>query len=266
MKTVSFDYHLKIQFSKPVSKHHFMVRCFPSSDERQRILQAEQHILPNEFLEESTDSFGNRCVYGNAEEEHDIFEVRLQGMAETGLSPFTSAGHDYQMGLFRTPSKYTYMGMELMELYQGIPLKGTMSNLEQARLMMDVVYHTLEYQSGVTNINTTAEEALECRRGVCQDYAHILLALCRHVGIPCRYVVGMLIGEGASHAWVEIYDNHRWFGLDPTNFTEVDDNHVKLSQGRDYQDCILNRGMFVGDASQEQTVAVRVEQIAAPNQ
>ncbi len=260
MKIVKFDYHLQIKFSQPVTDHRFTVRCFPVSDERQEILEVSQEIFPNEFLEKGTDSFGNHCVYGNAQKEHEMFDVTLTGMAKTGLCFCTSARPGYQVGAFKQESAYTRMGAALKDFYGELPLQPSMGNLEKGKAIMEAVHHVMQYRPGSTSIATTAEEALELGQGVCQDYAHIMLALCRRAEIPCRYVVGMLIGEGASHAWVEVYDRSRWFGLDPTNLVEVYDNHIKLSCGRDYEDCIINRGKFMGNAAQEQTVTVRVEE------
>ena len=95
---------------------------------------------------------------------------------------------------------------------------------------------------------------------MCQDYAHIMISMCRMAGIPCRYVVGMLIGEGLSHAWVEIEDNGMWYGIDPTNGIKVSENHIKISHGRDYGDCLINQGVFTGTAKQIQTVSVSVQE------
>lgn len=259
LKKVAFDYHLKITFDEPVTRHRFTIRCFPVSDERQEILEMNTSIYPNRFLEQTVDSFGNRCVYGMQEDSHQLFEVRVSGTALLGKEVYTKAPEDFKVGLFRAVSKYTHMGSELMQLYRSIPVAE--SNLERSRNIMKAVHDSLEYCPGSTNINTLAEEALKERKGVCQDYAHIMLALCRQARIPCRYVVGMLTGEGASHAWVEIYDNERWYGLDPTNLIEVTDSHVKISHGRDYEDCILNIGTFMGNTKQHQEVSVKVEEI-----
>ncbi|MCD7954522.1 MAG: transglutaminase family protein [Lachnospiraceae bacterium] len=132
--------------------------------------------------------------------------------------------------------------------------------LELAVTMMHTLYENFSYVKGVTNVHTTAEEAMALGKGVCQDYAHILLSLCRIHRIPCRYVVGMLIGEGLSHAWVEVCDGSRWYAIDPTNNLIVDDQHIKISSGRDYHDCIVSQGVFVGRTKQTQTVAVRVKE------
>ena len=79
-------------------------------------------------------------------------------------------------------------------------------------------------------------------------------------GIQARYAAGMLIGEGLSHAWVEVAQEGRWYGLDPTNGVRVLENHIKISHGRDYGDCLLNQGVFTGTANQQQTVSVTVEE------
>lgn len=123
------------------------------------------------------------------------------------------------------------------------------------------LYQDFHYEQGVTDISTTAEEALLLGKGVCQDYSHIMLSLCRMERIPSRYVVGMLMGEGLSHAWVEICSDGHWIALDPTNNLVVDTQHIKISSGRDYQDCIINQGVFTGFASQVQHIQVSVKEI-----
>lgn len=259
MKTLEFQYHLQIAFSEPVFSHRFTVRGFPVTDERQKIVTASHSILPNEFLSEYRDSFGNRCVYGNARNNHTLFDVNVTGIAKTGLSACTAASPGYKVGIFKQPTSYTKTGENLNRFYKELPFSDTMSNLEKGHVIMEAVYKTMKYKPASTGIQTTAEEAFSLGQGVCQDYAHIMLALCRRAQIPSRYAVGMLIGEGASHAWVEVYDQSRWFGLDPTNFLTVYEDHVKMACGRDYNDCILNKGVFTGAASQVQTVEVRVE-------
>lgn len=99
--------------------------------------------------------------------------------------------------------------------------------------------------------------------GVCpvkNIYSHILIAFCHLAQIPARYVVGMLEGEGASHAWVEIYDGGFWYALDPTNNLIVSDSHIKISHGRDYKDCLINQGVFTGNTEQRQEISVHVHE------
>ncbi|MGM9649705.1 MAG: transglutaminase family protein, partial [Butyricicoccaceae bacterium] len=97
---------------------------------------------------------------------------------------------------------------------------------------------------GATSVSTTAEDAAALGKGVCQDYAHMMIALCRMDHIPARYVAGYLVGEGETHAWLEIYDGARWVGMDPTHNRMVGDQYISIIFGRDYNDCILDKGFF----------------------
>lgn len=133
---------------------------------------------------------------------------------------------------------------------------------EDAVLMNAPTYlhQSFVYDSAATQIHETAENALALGRGVCQDYTHIMLSLLREEGIPARYVVGMMIGEGASHAWVEALCNGCWYGFDPTNNKLVNDEYIRVSCGRDSSDCSVIRGKFYGYVTQRQTETVTVEE------
>ena len=104
-------------------------------------------------------------------------------------------------------------------------------------------------------------EALLQGKGVCQDFAHTMLAMCRIFGIAARYVSGFMEGEGYTHAWIEYYHLGSWFGFDPTHNRPADPGYIKLSHGRDYNDCAIDKGVFKGLAQQEMEVYLRVEQI-----
>ncbi len=126
--------------------------------------------------------------------------------------------------------------------------------------LMHELYRGFSYVPGSTGVETTAEEALAGGKGVCQDYAQILIALCRMAGYPARYVVGLLPGEGATHAWTEVWQNGRWLGLDPTHDCRTDGRYIRLSQGRDFADCSVDRGCFKGSAAQRQKIYIKVEE------
>ncbi|WP_165052686.1 MULTISPECIES: transglutaminase family protein [unclassified Adlercreutzia] len=132
---------------------------------------------------------------------------------------------------------------------------GYASTWALAQRLCTRVFDSFEYAPGATDTTTTAAEAYEAGRGVCQDYAHVLIALCRALGIPARYVTGLMVGEGATHAWVEVHDGERWRGLDPTHNCVVDDRYMLFATGRDFEDCPIERGMFRGKAEQTQKVS-----------
>lgn len=123
------------------------------------------------------------------------------------------------------------------------------------------VHSLLRYQPGATGIYTTAEEALAGGRGVCQDYAHVFIALARLAGWHARYCMGLTVGEGATHAWAEIYYEGAWHGFDPTRDCRTDASYLRFATGRDAADCPVEQGTFYGLADQTQTVFMRVKEI-----
>ena len=122
--------------------------------------------------------------------------------------------------------------------------------------IMEYIYDEFRYDAEATQVSTSAMEAFSHRHGVCQDFAHVGIAMCRTLGIPARYVSGYLFdphhdtyrGTQASHAWFEIFikGHDVWYGLDPTNNKVVDENYVALANGRDYLDVAPVEGTFYG--------------------
>jgi len=128
---------------------------------------------------------------------------------------------------------------------------------------MAAIQGELVYDPGATDVQTRADEVLVLGRGVCQDFTHVLLAACRCIGIPARYVSGYLydpklVGDNAaSHAWVDVWDEERgWLALDPTHDRDQTESYVRVAVGRDYADVPPTRGVYKGNA--DETLAVRV--------
>jgi transglutaminase-like putative cysteine protease len=140
--------------------------------------------------------------------------------------------------------------------------------LTALRGLSAILYKALDYEAGVTGADSPIDEALEGARGVCQDFAHIMIAICRGWGVPARYVSGYLATsreEGdrsdpqATHAWVEVFlPSLRWVGFDPTNNVLAGERHIPVAIGRDYTDVPPSRGVFKGDAESQLSVGVSV--------
>jgi len=123
-------------------------------------------------------------------------------------------------------------------------------------------------------VDSSIDRALEGKQGVCQDFAHIFIALVRQLGVPTRYVSGYLFhrGEGndrsaddATHAWVEcLLPDYGWVGFDPTNNLLGDERHIRVAVGRDYGDVPPTRGIYKGDAESKLSVSVKVNRLNAP--
>ncbi|MBO4364961.1 MAG: transglutaminase family protein [Eggerthellaceae bacterium] len=120
------------------------------------------------------------------------------------------------------------------------------------------VFEYMDYAPGTTHVRTTAAEAFAARAGVCQDFSHVLICILRELGIPARYVSGLALGEGQTHAWIEAFFGDGWKGFDPTRDTLVDETYIPLAVGRDWTDCPIEQGSFIGFASQTQFVHMTV--------
>jgi transglutaminase-like putative cysteine protease len=135
---------------------------------------------------------------------------------------------------------------------------------------MGEIYARFEYSPKSTRVDSPIDDALESRRGVCQDFAHIFIAVARRLGVPTRYVSGYLFHDptrvdrstdGASHAWAEcLLPDAGWVGFDPTNDAIADQRHIRVAVGRDYADVPPTRGVYKGASAvrSELSVAVRV--------
>jgi len=146
-------------------------------------------------------------------------------------------------------------------------LAGSGDPTELAQRICAAVSSAITYEYGVTTVSTTAAEALACGRGVCQDSAHVMLALCRLLGQPARYVSGHLLGQGGTHAWVEVIvpsgDHAEAIAFDPCNGRRTDGGYVTIATGRDYRDVAPTSGRYSGASSGRLTAARRVGVLAA---
>ncbi|HJD47023.1 MAG TPA: transglutaminase family protein [Candidatus Mediterraneibacter norfolkensis] len=262
MRKLKFEYSMELKFSSPVSSHYFALRCVPGDSLRQKVRLTECRVSPADYTSALEDGFGNLKLSGCCQAPHDVFGYSVAGTAGTkGMIVQKCPLHP----MYRYPSKYTRFEPEVVRFAEkireecGRESAGTV--LEKAVCAMHYLHKYFEYVSGMTDIGTTAAGALKLGKGVCQDYAHIMIAVMRYLGIPARYVNGLMIGEGATHAWVEVYTDGGWYGLDPTNDLHIDEYYISLAHGRDYGDCIVDRGIFLGNTSQEQKIYVNVEEI-----
>jgi transglutaminase-like putative cysteine protease len=134
--------------------------------------------------------------------------------------------------------------------------------LELAHAINHFVFTHMQYAFGVTDVQTTAAAAFRLGKGVCQDYAHVMLALARHCGLAARYVSGHLLGEGGTHAWVEIIlpkgSDARVIAFDPTHDRVVTMKYIVVAVGRDYADVAPTSGVFTASFGGELTVRKRV--------
>ena len=268
----------KYQYNWPIKESINEIRLFPYNFENQDVLKFELNITNNPNVDISQDRYGNRVGNFNTLEVHSEMAIESRMIVRVNHSlkiPEIDTTTIQDLAVEKEKS------IELLRLsypeaiekqnkiiailnkikYQDKPV------IEIARLCNQYIYSNFSYTKGITNIETTLDEVLQHKKGVCQDFALILLQLLRTAGIPSRYVSGYvcpnksgLRGEGATHAWVEIYTpTQGWLGIDPTNNIWTMDNHIKLSVGRNFTDCSPVKGTFKGLAKQKLSVSVSVE-------
>jgi len=222
----------------------------------QHIIKLSVEISPYTSITKVIDAFGNQMCSGYIEDPHNFFSFKISGVALTNSENIDVSAVN-PIFYYSTPQTTLTSGYE--KYLEAAKTKH--DPIQKVMAMSDILYRDFVYKSLTTNTKTTAQQALDQGCGVCQDYSHILIALCRKLNIPARYIAGFMFGEGATHAWVEFYARGHWIGIDPTNDCLVDDKYVKLSEGRDAGDCIVDKGLFYGNVQQKQTVNVSVREI-----
>lgn len=261
VRRLSFDYYMQISYTEQVSACHYTVKCMPGDTDMQHPNDINIRLKPNTCYAQGEDSFGNKTIYGSIEELHNIFELSVSGEIMTGLDEREREKNPSSLGKYRYSHGLNAPGEALREYYERVSSDIAGTAYERSIMLMHRLYRDFNYEKNVTDVNTTAEEAWNLGRGVCQDYAHILISLCHMDNIPARYAAGMMEGEGLSHAWVEIYDNGYWYPVDPTNDCIATASYIKLGQGRDASDCAINRGIIKGGGAQTQLIRVCVKEI-----
>lgn len=243
MKKLNFTFSTKLTFDNYVHEHSIALRCIPPQTASQKILSCELEITPFVATEQTTDAFGNTVTTGYLKKEHRFLDFEVRGCAETDS---TALRTDF-MPCYRYQSALTKPGDALKAFYEAHKSKcDGLSADDRVAFFSDLIHGEMTYEKDSTTIYTTAEEAFSQRKGVCQDFTHILLSLLRCDGIPCRYIAGLACCDGETHSWAEYWSDGGWHGTDPTNNCPTNDYYLVLSQGRDYSDCAVDRGVMMG--------------------
>lgn len=260
MAFLNYEYKMKIEYSEPVDKCYFTIKGIPAEDYRQRNISCDISLTPSTTYSESVDSFGNKQIIGSEKYPHSVFEYAVKGLVETHPGNVSGGINSDLVGMYKYPHGQCIPGALIEKFAKEITNSASefQSDKEKAVYIMNALYERMTYEPGSTQVETTAEEAFEKGKGVCQDYAHIFICLLRLFNIPARYVCGLIVGEGQSHAWVEAASEGNYFAFDPTHNKEITDEYIKFGVGRDAKDCAINRGVMWGGGLQTQTITVTV--------
>ena len=258
MKTVRFQYQMELAFSSPASEHQFLLRILPRNDSRQKINNLSWRVDPApDTIWQTSDSFGNDALAGEINPPHNHFRFGIEGSAEVSDEPYTASGEPPRILLYPTELTRTYGG--LADFYDDISRSAPNDVSDRIQYFSHAVHAHLRYERGATSNSTSAAQAFDIGAGVCQDYAHILLALLRLDKIPCRYVAGLASGYGETHAWVEAWIGNRYYAVDPTRDKLIDEGYIALSKGRDFAGSSIERGVFTGLCRGKQTITLNME-------
>ena len=283
--TYTIEHHMRFHYTEPARDSVMTLYVCPIRDRSQLLREFSIDTDPDGPLYEFTDSFGNTGHFLDRPRSHERLRVTAHSIVEVG--PLVSAPERLNPGA----SDVLQRAVETLELWPMVHpshFAGWTPALEKFKAMHDLapgddplvsardlcgeLHRLLEYAPGETRYDSPIDRILETGRGVCQDYAHLMAAILRGWGIPCRYVSGYLgppAGEAAkceSHAWVECWlPDIGWIGFDPTNDTEGDERHIRVAVGRDYADVPPSRGTFRGAAGSILDTEVVIERIRETN-
>ncbi|NTW50912.1 MAG: transglutaminase family protein [Chlorobiales bacterium] len=257
------------EYDDPIYETATEVRLHPDCNHGspQRCTDFRLQVDPSANVFEYTDFYGNKVHHFNLLQSHKQVEITATSIVDTGNGQ-SSASPDEEVFLmdFLTESHYVHFDKAVQDF--ALKFKGIEDPSILAEAVCKTINDTFVYEPGVTDVHSTSAVVMALGRGVCQDFAHIMIATCRYLGFPTRYVSGYLYGgstsEGrdeASHAWCEVYcgPEKGWAGFDPTHKTLfVDERYIKIGSGRDYADVTPVRGTYKGNAKEKLKVIVRV--------
>jgi len=267
------------RYALPVHGNSNELRVTPLSNRRQKPLMHLIRVVPATRLERYHDLHRNPVHRFEVDEPHTALTIEALSLVETTAPPQVLSGEDPAKDLLQNESLREAFQPYLLpdgpvqitpEIWRAaVDVERASPGLRSLALeLMRTVHANCTYEPGQTHIGTTTGEFFSSRKGVCQDYAHLLLALCRAVGLPARYVCGYvydarrgeIIGGHASHAWCEIWlPGHGWTGLDPTNGKPVTEAYVAAAVGRDYRDATPVSGSYWGSGDREMRITVHLE-------
>ncbi|MHB8508101.1 MAG: transglutaminase family protein [Candidatus Dormibacteria bacterium] len=277
MARYSIVHSTRQRYRENVNRSRNEVRLQPIDSDTQRLLNLDVLVTPNAEIASSIDYFSNTVWMIAVEAPHRELVLEFSSEVEVvapHYEPILDHPWDEDSIAFHPASEYLAPSPRVPRLKMTEQLFGEVDLRPRdpdslMALNRDLRRH-FNYVPGSTTVGTNLPEVLERRVGVCQDFAHVFLALARQAGWPARYVSGYLLpgveeGIAESHAWVEVATpDGRWIGLDPTHGLAVTDGHVRVAVGRDYGDVSPVRGIFAGQLPGEPPeVEVKIRQLAA---
>jgi transglutaminase-like putative cysteine protease len=262
------------RYATPAKESFNQVRLQPMNTGEQTVEDFQLHVLPAAKLRHYRDFYANVVHHFEIPEPHANLVIESVVQAQTGpqtplakdaavfpLERIGEAARSLRCHDFLNASKYVDVEPVTWRLALDA-IDGATDTWQAVQAITRFVHGHLKYVSSSTSVHTHMQEVLSQRQGVCQDFAHVAMGLCRAVKIPALYVSGYLATEAASatHAWVEVFvPEVGWRGLDPTHNRRVDQSYLKIAVGRDYADVAPVSGHYKGTQQRQMDVAVKIE-------
>jgi transglutaminase-like putative cysteine protease len=262
----------RYRYTAPIAETVMEVRLRPMDGNGQRCLdfglELSHGIKPRTYM----DGFGNHVHYFNLVRPHSGLTVISRSTVETGLGPDTDPGEDLVEDFlrFRSPVKKVD-GVHELARRHAISDPSSAVEVEHALDELTLtISREFTYDTTVTNVYSAVDDVLALKAGVCQDFAHLFIAVARAMGVPTRYVSGYIHlpkwgskATTASHAWAEAWVAGRgWIGFDATHPVRTTPHHIRLAVGRDYTDAAPTRGVYVGSATGTMAISVKTREIS----
>jgi transglutaminase-like putative cysteine protease len=269
----------RFTYENPISESVMEVRMQPRTEQLQRCLGFDLSTTPRATVTAYRDPVGNAIHHFDIPGRHGQLTIVAEAVVEfigapalpvalpvEAWSEVEATARSHAHWDFLQPSPLARETALLKEFDRSITNGHRRDPLSEMLAICDAIHDRFTYRQQVTGVDSPVDHALETGEGVCQDFAHVMLACVRRRGIPCRYVSGYLFHgsgdtsvDGATHAWVEVLlPGLGWVGLDPTNNVVAGTRHIRVAIGRDYADVPPTKGVFRGRSANELAVAVQV--------
>lgn len=254
------DQEVAYEYTAPIAqvRQRLVIVPRPRHGDQSRVahrLDVAADALVADGVRHEADRFGNAVVHVHADRVATSLRFALRAVVRRDVDG--PVVHDWPDPRPR-PTRLT----EPDEALRDVAASWRVADVDElADGLCRFVHGSFTYRSGVTGVRTTAAQAWAGRVGVCQDFAHVMIAVCTAAGVPARYVSGHLVGDGASHAWVEVLDRRtgRVVSVDPTHARRTDLRYVVTAVGRDYSDVAPTAGTYVSrDAKGSLSVRKRI--------
>lgn len=273
---LSIQHTTELAYDERISETMMELRVAPRSDGRQALRGFGVAVGPAASLHEHLDWLGNRVHQFSIVEFHDRILILAHSAVETkpgaadlaARADLTGAERgDFRLYDFLNASGPVDADPRVRDIAARLELGAAPRVSDVVERVTRGLRDVLEYKKGVTTSSTPLSRVLDVGAGVCQDFAHLAIALCREVGVPARYVSGYLHRPGAAevetHAWCEAhFPSVGWLGFDPTHRELVAEHHVAIGVGRSYSDVPPNRGVYRGSAQEKIRATVQIEEVS----